>query len=164
MRISNVDFRPIQESDDPQVKEIILKSLEEYGANREGFAAKDPELDSLSQFYKNIDGVYFVVEDNKRVLGGAGIAPLKGDSKVWELQKMYLDSDSRGRGLGKLLMTKCIDEARKRKILSLYIETLDSMKEANALYLKFGFVQIEKPLGNTGHFGCDRYYLLEMND
>ncbi len=159
-----IRLRPIQKSDDLKVKKIILESLEEYGANREGFAAKDPELESLFNFYQKVGGVYYVSELKDNLVGGAGIAPLAGDDQVWELQKMYVSRGGRGNGVGKLLLKTCIDEAKKRGLKSLYIETLDSMKEANHLYQKFGFERIQKPLGNTGHFGCDRYYLKKLNE
>ncbi|MCB0478822.1 MAG: GNAT family N-acetyltransferase [Crocinitomicaceae bacterium] len=163
MSISSIEIRQIQKSDDPKIKEIILNSLEEYGANREGFAAKDPELESLTDFYHKIGGIYFIATEKGELIGGAGIAPLKGDASVWELQKMYLKRSARGKGVGKKLIESCIQNAMSRKLDFLYIETLDSMKEANAMYQKYGFKKIDSPIGNTGHFGCDRYYLLNIN-
>ncbi|MEZ4938456.1 MAG: GNAT family N-acetyltransferase [Crocinitomicaceae bacterium] len=163
MSISSIEIRQIQKSDDPKIKEIILKSLEEYGANREGFAAKDPELESLSNFYYQIGGIYFIAIEKGEVIGGAGIAPLKGDTYVWELQKMYIRQSARGKGVGKKLIELCIQNAKTRNLSYLYIETLDSMKEANSMYQKYGFKKIDSPIGNTGHFGCDRYYLLNIN-
>lgn len=164
--MSSSDFikiRPITKLDDLKVKKIILESLEEYGANREGFAAKDPELNALSTFYKEISGFYFVAEMNRQVVGGAGIAPMKGLKDTWELQKMYVSNEARGKGIGKELIQICIETAKKEKVKNLYIETLDSMEEANHLYHKFGFRLVEHPIGNTGHFGCDRYYINELN-
>lgn len=162
--MSKINIRSILDSDNQKVKEIIINSLIEYGANREGFAAKDPELDALSVFYTNSGGIYFVAEESDEILGGAGIAPLKGNSEVWELQKMYLAKNSRGKGIGKQLMEKCIQEAKKRNISKLYIETLDSMIEANSMYKKFGFEEVLEPVGDTGHFGCDKYYILKLDD
>lgn len=159
-----IDFRPIRRSDNLQVKKIILNSLEEYDANREGFAAKDPEIEFLSEFYDRIGGHYFVAAVNNELVGGAGIAPLKGADNIWELQKMYIDSKARGKGIGKQLLKQCIDKAKELKIESLYIETLNSMKQANHLYQLFGFELIESPLGDSGHFGCDRYYLLKFHE
>jgi putative acetyltransferase len=33
------------------------------------------------------------------------------------------------------------------------------MKQARALYAKNGFEPLNQPLGNTGHFGCNAWYL-----
>jgi putative acetyltransferase len=163
MSVVEINIRQIQKSDNLKVKEIIINSLEEYGANREGFAAKDPELDDLTSFYANKKGFYYVATINKMIVGGAGIAELKGDHSIWELQKMYLSAEVRGKGIGKLLMEKCIETANTNYINQLYIETLDSMKEANKLYLKYGFEEIEQPKGDSGHFGCDKFYILNLN-
>ena len=156
-------IRSIENSDDKKVKDLIIKTLIEYGANREGFAAKDEEIENLTDFYVSCGGEYFVVLFEDRVVGGAGIAPLKGDTKCWELQKMYLDSEFRGKGLGNQLMEKCLEVSKEKGIEELYLETLDSMKEANFLYQKFGFQKLSNPKGNTGHFGCDSYYLKKID-
>ena len=36
------------------------------------------------------------------------------------------------------------------------------MDNAQALYARSGFRQIDKPMGGTGHFSCDRYFLLDL--
>ena len=163
MKNNSIIYRPIEVKDNIDIKDIILRSLTEYGANREGFAAKDPELDDLYSFYSKAKGSYFIAEQNETVIGGSGIAPLEGDPSTWELQKMYLDKSARGLGVGTSLMQMCISSAKKNKVRFLYIETLDSMLEANKMYLKFGFKELDKPKGNTGHFGCDKYYLLDLS-
>ena len=40
-----------------------------------------------------------------------------------------------------------------------YLETLDRMHDAQRLYVKKGFQRVEGPMGATGHFGCNRFYL-----
>ena len=43
-----------------------------------------------------------------------------------------------------------------------FLETLDRMEGANRLYSKFGFEQVDKPVGDTGHFGCDRWLIKDL--
>ena len=43
-----------------------------------------------------------------------------------------------------------------------YLETLRGMDAAMRLYAKCGFEPIPGPLGATGHFSCDRYYLRDL--
>ena len=31
-------------------------------------------------------------------------------------------------------------------------------------YEKFGFQYLDGPMGETGHFGCDRWMLLQLKD
>lgn len=41
-------------------------------------------------------------------------------------------------------------------------ETLERMDAARALYEKYNFRQIKSPLGATGHFSCDAFYIREL--
>jgi putative acetyltransferase len=36
---------------------------------------------------------------------------------------------------------------------------MSELKQAIGVYEKFGFDYLNKPLGNTGHFGCDVWML-----
>lgn len=65
--------------------------------------------------------------------------------------------ESRGKGIGKKLMEGCIQAAKDLGYEKIYLETLDNMSDARELYLKSGFESIEKPLGNTGHCGCNTW-------
>ena len=43
-----------------------------------------------------------------------------------------------------------------------YLETLPNMIAAQRFYEKYGFVRIDEPLGDTGHFECDVRYIKEL--
>ena len=106
---------------------------------------------------------YFVVERDGRVCGGGGVAPLEGgDPEVCELRKMYFLPALRGIGAGAALMQVCLGFAREAGFRQCYLETLSGMDLAQALYERTGFRRIPQSLGNTGHFGCNRFYLLDL--
>ena len=42
------------------------------------------------------------------------------------------------------------------------VETLAQMDRARDLYERFGFLPLEAPMGDTGHFGCNRWYALSL--
>jgi putative acetyltransferase len=56
-------------------------------------------------------------------------------------------------------MERCLEAARCLGYRKVYLETLETMNQAQALYEKSGFAPIEAPMGATGHFGCDRWFL-----
>mgnify|MGYP000745937353 FL=1 len=50
------------------------------------------------------------------IKGGAGICQLKNEAyEICELQKMYFDSMMRGKGLGSLMIEKCLNFAKENK-------------------------------------------------
>jgi putative acetyltransferase len=157
------EIRPIRRSDDAPLAEIINGCLAEFGAGGPGFVNADPDFVALYEAYRKPRSAYFVVTREGRVLGGAGVAPLKGaGGKVCEFQKMYLSPDTRGQGLGQRMLDMCMRTARELGYERSYLETLKNMKSARALYEKNGFVPLTCARGRTGHYGCDAWYEREL--
>jgi len=161
--MSETTIRPIRVEDDRAVERVIREVLEELGATGEGFTDRDPEMAALSAAYAGAGAAYFVAEVDGIVVGGGGIGPLEGgDPSVCELRKMYLLPSARGLGLGRGLLQACLDAARRLGYRECYLETLAQMERARDLYRRFGFLPLEAPMGDTGHFGCNRWYSLSL--
>ncbi len=161
--MSDLSIREIRADDNAAMASIIRSVMPEFGADGPGFAIHDPEVAAMSQAYVAPRHVYFVVEHQGTVMGGAGIAPLAGgDDTVCELRKMYFLPALRGKGAGAAMMQRCLDAARGFGFRRCYLETLYGMDGAQRLYERSGFTHIPTPLGSTGHFACDRYYLREL--
>lgn len=156
-------IRPIRAEDNDAMARVIRTVMPEFGAGGAGFAIQDPEVDAMHAAYSTPGSTYFVVEMQGQVMGGAGIGPLSGsDGRVCELRKMYFMPALRGLGAGHALMRRCLDAARELGYAQCYIETLTGMDGAQALYLKSGFQRIPERLGNTGHFGCNLFFLRQL--
>lgn len=160
----SIAIRRILLKDNVPVAQLIRTVMPEFGAGGKGFAIHDLEVDDMFAAYSAARTAYFVCEENGRIIGGGGIAPLQGGTQdMCELKKMYFLPEGRGRGLGRRLLTACLDAASELAFRKCYIETLNTMKNAMNLYERNGFHKIRGPLGSTGHFGCDTFYLLEFN-
>ncbi|MBX7142942.1 MAG: helix-turn-helix domain-containing GNAT family N-acetyltransferase [Oligoflexia bacterium] len=156
-------LRPIRKSDDQAVARIIRTVMPEFGANGPGFAINDPEVDYMSRAYSSKGCAYFVLEKDKTILGGGGLAPLQGgQADTCELRKMYLLPEARGLGMGEQLLQKCLDTAKQLGYKTCYLETTSKMIQAQQLYQKLGFKPLQAPLGATGHCACDRWYSKEL--
>lgn len=148
-------IRAIRKADNPSLARVIRKVLVDLGAPKVGTALADTSLDSMFETYQGKRRVYFVVEEKGIVLGGAGIAALENyDGNICELQKMYFLDSARGKGLGKLMLSRCLEAASSFSFESCYLETMSYMMAAQNLYKKFGFQYLDGPLGDTGHFSC----------
>ena len=156
-------IRPIEPSDNAAMAAIIRAVMPEFGADGPGFAIHDAEVDGMHEAYAQPRSAYFVVERDGRVVGGGGVAPLSnGEADTCELRKMYFLPTARGIGAGSAMMRRCLDTARAFGFRHCYLETLTGMDAAQALYRRSGFAPLCAPLGGTGHFSCDRFYIREL--
>lgn len=156
-------LRPIRRRDDAAIDRILRAVMTEFGATASGYAIHDAEVGAMSRSYARPGAAYFVVTDGANLVGGGGFAPLEGGERgVCELRKMYFVPEIRGLGLGRELLELCLREARSAGYQTCYLETLERMTDARRLYEKSGFEPIAKPMGNTGHFGCDAWYARKL--
>jgi putative acetyltransferase len=163
MNSNNFFIRLIEFSDSPGVQKLIQTVMPEFGATGPGFAINDKEVTDMYSSYQRPGHTYFVVTDGLEVYGGGGIAPLcVGEKDICELRKMYFKQEARGLGLGQGVMNLCLITAKELGYKQCYLETLKTMNQAQKLYVRNGFESLSSPLGNTGHFSCDKYYLKDL--
>lgn len=161
--MSTPKIREIQPEDNQQVARVVREVLIEMGAPKVGTAYEDVALDDMYSTYRDNRKKYFVVVEEGKIIGGAGIAPLPGlEEKVCELQKMYFLPEARGKGLGVQMMDACLQFAKTQGFEQCYIETLPYMEGARKLYAKTGFKSLDKPIGNTGHYSCTMWMLKDV--
>jgi len=162
--LAGVVVRPIEPQDDPPMAHIIRTVMTEFAAVGCGTSIHDSEVDAMSAAYTGEREAYFVAERNGQVIGGGGIAPLQGSDSpdVCELRKMHALPSARGLGIGRQLLERCLGAAREAGFAVCYLETLQHMHRARALYQKVGFRVIDRPMGNTGHTACDGWYALDL--
>lgn len=148
-------IRPIEKIDNAEIAQVIRTVLVELNVPKVGTAYADPELDYLFETYEKSKSIYFIVENDGKIIGGAGVSQLVNDDEnICELQKMYFLPEARGLGLGTQMMEKCLQSASHFGFKKCYLETMPNMDDAQKLYQKVGFEYLCKPLGNTGHNSC----------
>lgn len=156
-------IRPLVARDNEALASIIRRSLEEFGAAKQGTVYFDATTDRLHEVFKQEGSAYFVAEAGDNVLGGAGIFPTEAlPEHTCELVKMYLLKEARGKGLGKILLQQCISEAKKMGYNKMYLESMPELKTAIAMYKSSGFKNIDKALGNSGHGGCSVWMIKDL--
>ncbi|MBW1297728.1 GNAT family N-acetyltransferase [Aquimarina litoralis] len=161
--MSAIKIRPVALEDNKALATVIREVLIEMGVPKVGTAYEDEELDIMFETYDGERKNYFVVEDNGKIIGGAGIAQLaKESSEICELQKMYFLPEARGKGLGHQMMETCLDFAREQGFSKCYLETMPYMKDARKLYAKVGFTYLDTPMGDTGHYNCQAWMIKDL--
>ena len=151
----NINIREIESTDNPEIKSVIRTVLEEHGITMKGTAYWDDSLNEMYKFYSAPNSKYFVSILKGKLIGGAGIYPTKGlPEDTCELVKMYILPESRGLGIGKMLINKCINFARESGYKRIYLETMPELRKAIGMYENSGFKLIDGPMGDSGHFAC----------
>lgn len=159
-----IALRAIAPADNEAVATVIRTVLLEHDVPKVGTAYADASLDCMYETYTLPRSSYFVVEQNGRVVGGAGIAPLAQENETYcELQKMYFLPEARGLGAGSAMMQKCLTYAQQQGYTHCYLETLPNMLEAQKLYRKVGFTYLDAPMGCTGHTSCSVWMLKQLD-
>lgn len=155
-------IRPVRKKDNLEMAEVIRSVMTEFGAVGEGYSIVDPEVDDMYGNYKKANrSCYFVIEDlNGVIAGGGGVAQLEGgDGETCELRKMFFLPSVRGIGMGSRLLELLLKNASDFGYRQCYLESLERMDAAIRLYKGHGFERLTKPMGATGHCGCDCYFL-----
>lgn len=162
--VSTLALRRLTAQDNPAIAAVIRQVSAEYGLTADkGYTVADPNLDELYQLYSQPGHAYWVVEQDGKVVGGGGIAPLAcSEPDICELQKMYFLPSIRGQGLAKKLALMALEHAREQGFKRCYLETTAFLKEAIGLYERLGFKHIDGPLGCTGHVDCEVRMLKDL--
>ncbi len=153
-------IRKILPEDNSSLAKMIREVFEEFDAPREGTVYSDPTTDILYELFSEKNSVLWVAESAGEPIGCCGIYPTAGLPKGYaELVKFYINGKFRGKGLGKLLLEKCIASAYEFGFTHLYIESLPAFSKAIAMYKSADFQFLDKPLGNSGHNSCNVWML-----
>jgi putative acetyltransferase len=147
-----------------QIADVIRKVFIADNYPKTGTAFADPQLDFMFETYDCPRSIYFVVEENEKIVGGCGINQLENSKEnICELQKMYFLKEIRGKGIGYQMIQKCLEKAAEFGYEKCYLETLTEMLSAQNLYKKVGFEYLNTSLGNTGHTNCPVWMIRTLN-
>lgn len=142
---------------------MIRQVFEEFNAPRRGTVYSDPTTDDLYGLFRRQGSILYVAEYRGRVLGCCGVFPTEGlPVGIAELVKYYLPPEARGKGIGKALLARNIEEAREMGYSALYLESLPQFSTALGIYERLGFTNLESPLGASGHSGCSIWMIREL--
>lgn len=156
-------IREIQPEDNEQIANVIRQVFISDDYPKTGTAFADVQLDFMFETYNKSKSIYFVVEENAKIIGGAGVSALDNSKEnICELQKMYFLEEARGKGIGHEMILKCLEKATEFGYEKCYLETLPEMLNAQKLYKKVGFEYLHEPLGGTGHTSCPVWMIKEL--
>ena len=109
----------------------------------ESWELEKSDLKDLLDPEKNIiklgGEIFFIVINNQPIATAAMIANQKNS---YELAKMTVKKEFRGKGYSKILLERCIDFAQKRSAKEIYLISNSKLKIARKLYDNHGFIKV----------------------
>lgn len=132
-----INIIPYESKYHPDFKRLNLEWLEQYNLT------ESHDLELLNHPEEKIiepGGCVFLAMDHEKVIGTAGL--LKENADEFELVKMSVDPQYRGRGIGKQLLEHCLEEARKMQAEKIFLFSNSRLQTAIKMYEKYGFKYI----------------------
>jgi putative acetyltransferase len=158
-----VIYRHLEKKDNKAIADIIRSVFREFGVARPGTVYFDPTTDDLFTLFQEPGSIYWVAEDNGKIIGGCGIFPTQNlPEGCGEVVKLYLEASYRKVGIGRQLLEMSTGSAREMGYKQLYLESLPELGQAISLYEKQGFRFIDHKMGDEGHFGCTIWMLKDL--
>ncbi len=122
----------------PDFKRLNLEWLDKYNLTE----SHDLEiLDDPEGTVTAKGGCIFLARDGEKVIGTAGL--WKENESEYELIKMAVDIEHRGRGISKILLDRCLEEAKNKKAKKVFLFSNSQLKTALKLYEKYGFTYVD---------------------
>lgn len=139
--------------------DVIRAMLREYAEWMEYelcFDGFDQELASLPGRYAPPTGRILIAEIDGQPAGCIGLSRVT-DLRC-EMERLWVRPEFRGQKVGRRLIAKLIEEARKIGYTTICLYTTDRMEVARSMYERLGFVLKERPCND----GCMHYMELSL--
>jgi putative acetyltransferase len=124
----------------PDFKRLNLEWLDGYGLTESHDIAM---LDDPDGMIINANGMIFLARDNDAIIGSAGIVEDHHHKDDYELIKMFVSPAYRGKGIAKLLLDHCLEEARKRGAKKMILFSSSKLQTALKMYGQYGFQHVD---------------------
>ncbi|GAB5046320.1 N-acetyltransferase [Thermodesulfovibrio sp. TK110] len=120
-----------------KVRKALVSDIKSIHRLINEFAKKGEMLPrSLNELYENIRD-FFIAEENNEIKGVCALHILWED--LAEIRSLAVKKDSQKKGIGSLLVKKCLNEAKKLKVKKVFVLTY-----IPEFFKKIGFKELDK--------------------
>lgn len=87
-------------------------------------------------------GVFYLLQEGEEIVGMGALRKLRDG--IGEIKRMYIKPEFQGRGWGRRMLERLLDEGKGRGLSTIYLETGIFMAAAQNLYHSMGFFEREE--------------------
>ncbi len=118
------------------VRTLVEEYQRSLGIDLE-FQGFSHELAHLGEMYGPPDGALFLAVLDGVAVGCVGVR--RFDATCCEMKRLYVRPQGRGHGVGRRLAERAMEAGRAAGYAAMRLDTLPSMRDAQALYERLGF-------------------------
>lgn len=150
--IQIIDYLPEYKID---FKRLNYNWIEKY------FAVEDEDrklLENPDEYIIKPGGAILIAKRGEDIIGTCGL--IKVNKNTFEIVKMAVDEQERGKKIGNLLCDAVIKKAKELGANKIQLETNSNLIPAVNLYKKMGFVEV--PIKESEYKRCDLKMVLDL--
>lgn len=136
-KMKKLKIIPYKQQYHQEYKMLSLEWLEKFNLYED---ADKPMLDNPQKIVLDKGGFIFLAQYDRNIVGTITLKKL--DAFNFELLKLGVNSNYQGLGIGKKLVTYCIDFCKKQLAEKIILETNLKLESAIDLYKKLGFKEV----------------------
>jgi len=133
-----IEIIPYEDRYQPEFYKLNIEWLDKYNLteSHDLMILDDPEGEVIDK-----GGYIFMAEVGGKIVGSAGL--MKEHQGVYELIKMAVTESYRGKGIARLLIERCLYQAREIGAQKVTLFSNHQLQTAISLYAKYGFQHTE---------------------
>ena len=126
---------------------LIMRSINELSSLRN---FNKPTMDLLKKNFSLKDSLYLIAKKGEEVVGFCSVDRDWWEENFFFIREIFVDPKFQKLGIGKTLMSRCIEHARDKKATGVVTETAFSNSPMQKLCEKLGFTKWENPQWKEG--------------
>ncbi|MEZ4607269.1 MAG: GNAT family N-acetyltransferase [Deinococcales bacterium] len=135
-----IEIVELSSQDTAKTKELIHKYFAWIDIDL-SFQNIADELAHFPRLYEAPEGAFWLAKDGDEVIGCGGFRKIS--ETICEMKRLYVLETYQGRGLVRALIEILLQEAKAKGYQLMRLDTLSKMIEAQQLYQRFGFYEID---------------------
>ncbi len=159
--MENISIRKVKPSEAQQLREIAMATfIATYGAhnsaaNMERYLAQNFNPEQVTRELENSECEFFFAELSGKVVGyiklnqGTAQTETVLDHAI-EIERIYIIEEYQGKNLGRKLLDRVKELAKKRRIKTIWLGVWENNPKAIGFYEKNGFVTFDKHVFKLG--------------